>query len=162
VSPWFFRTMMNIWSPFRGAGIKVRHVSKDYRHVEVVLKAGRLKRNYVGTHFGGSLYAMTDPFYMLMLMHNLGRDYWVWDKTASIDYLTAASGPVTAHFRLSEGQIEAIRAATRDGDKHLPEFHIDITDAAGTVVARVHRTIYVRLKKHRRPVKTDDSADESL
>ncbi|QGX39579.1 DUF4442 domain-containing protein [Permianibacter aggregans] len=147
----WFRILLNIWSPFRGAGIKVRSVSPDFRHVIVDLKAPRWKRNYVGTHFGGSLYAMTDPFYMLMLMRNLGRDYWVWDKTASIDYLTAASGVVSAHFRLSEGQIQAIRDATATGDKHLPEFHIDIVDAQGTVVARVHRTLYVRLKKDRRP-----------
>lgn len=147
----WFRILLNIWSPFRGAGIKVRSVTPDFRHVIVDLKAPRWKRNYVGTHFGGSLYAMTDPFYMLMLMRNLGRDYWVWDKTASIDYLTAASGVVSAHFRLSEGQIQAIRDATATGDKHLPEFHIDIVDAQGTVVARVHRTLYVRLKKDRRP-----------
>lgn len=148
----WFKRLLNIWSPFRGAGIKVRSVSPDFCHVIVDLKAPRWKRNYVGTHFGGTLYAMTDPFYMLMLMRNLGRDYWVWDKTASIDYLTAASGVVTAHFRLSEGQLAEIRAATADGEKHLPEFHIDIVDQSGTVVAKVHRTIYVRLKKDRRPI----------
>jgi len=29
---------------------------------------------------------MTDAFYMLMFMSNLGRDYIVWDKAATIRY----------------------------------------------------------------------------
>ena len=151
MKPNTLRHIFNVWPPFLLSGIHVTELAPDWSFARIELRMRPWNRNYVGTHFGGSLYAMTDPFYMLMLMRNLGRDYWVWDKTASIDYLTAASGVVTAHFRLSEGQIQAIRDATATGDKHLPEFHIDIIDAQGTVVARVHRTLYVRLKKDRRP-----------
>lgn len=149
MSPWFFRTMMNIWSPFRGAGIKVRHVSTDYRHVEVVLKAGRLKRNYVGTHFGGSLYAMTDPFYMLMLLKNLGKDYIVWDKAGSIDYLKPGRGVVCARFRLDDDTLQRVRDATAGGDKHLPALSVSVYDAAGAEVARISKTLYIRRKPPR-------------
>ena len=72
---------MKWWPPFLGAGIRVRSLSDDFRDAVVELKLGRLNRNYVGTHFGGSLYAMTDPFFAIMLMHNLGGDYLVWDKS---------------------------------------------------------------------------------
>jgi hypothetical protein len=71
---------MNLWPPFRGAGVRVRHIAPDWREAHVELKFGLLNRNYVGTHFGGSLYAMTDPFYMLMLIHLLGPDYVVNHK----------------------------------------------------------------------------------
>ena len=69
---------INIWPPLLGAGIRVRWRSN--RVVDVEMKLRPWNRNYVGTHYGGSLYSMTDPFYMLMLMENLGRDYIVWTK----------------------------------------------------------------------------------
>ena len=78
------RWLMNCWPPFIGAGIKVETVSADFRHVRVRLKAGRFRRNYVGTHFGGSLFAMTDPYWMIMVMENLGRDYLVSAAVADI------------------------------------------------------------------------------
>lgn len=146
-----FRLLINWWPPFRGAGIRLLQLSPDYSHALVELHASRWKRNYVGTHFGGSLYAMTDPFYMLMLLHQLGHDYWVWDLSAKIEYLTAAKGPVRAHFRLLPDQVDALREKTAGGDKVCPEFMVEILDDSGTCVARVHRTLYVRLKKHRRP-----------
>lgn len=80
------RFAMNLYPPFLGAGIRVRHIAGDFREVRVRMGLNRLNRNYVGTQFGGSLYAMTDPFFMLMLMENLGRDYVVWDKAANIEF----------------------------------------------------------------------------
>jgi acyl-coenzyme A thioesterase PaaI-like protein len=142
-----FRRLMNLWPPFFFAGIKVIRIAEDWREIEVEMRLGRLNRNYVGTHFGGSLFAMTDPFYMLMLLHVLGRDYIVWDKSATIDFVKPGRGTVTARFRLEEDRLAEIRAATSDGSKMLPVFHCDIRDTAGDVVARLDRTIYVRRKR---------------
>jgi acyl-coenzyme A thioesterase PaaI-like protein len=85
---------MNLWSPFRASGIRVRRIAVDYREIEVELSLKWHNRNYVGTHFGGSLYAMTDPFYMLMLIHILGRDYMVSHRAGAIEYLIPAKGKV--------------------------------------------------------------------
>ena len=141
---------MKWWPPFLGAGIRVRSLSEDFRDAVVELKMGRFNRNYVGTHFGGSLYAMTDPFFMIMLLHNLGGDYLVWDKSGSIEYLAPGRGLVHAHFHLDEKRIAEIKAQAAAGDKVLPEFEVYVKDAAGGVVARVRKVLYVRLKpKHR-------------
>lgn len=142
-----FRRLMNLWPPFFFTGIRVTRIAEDWREIDVEMRLGRLNRNYVGTHFGGSLFAMTDPFYMLMLLHVLGRDYVVWDKSASIDYVKPGRGTVTARFRLEEERIAEIRAATADGSKMLPVFHCDIRDTQGDVVARLDRTLYVRRKR---------------
>jgi acyl-coenzyme A thioesterase PaaI-like protein len=107
----------------------------------------RFNRNYVRTHFGGSLFAMTDPWYMLMLMDLLGRDYVVWDQRSAIEFVKPGRGTVTAQFRLSDATVAEIRARTASGDKYLPEFSLDITDEAGEVVARVRKTLYVRRKR---------------
>ncbi len=142
-----FRRLMNLWPPFFFTGIRVTRIAEDWREIDVEMRLGRLNRNYVGTHFGGSLFAMTDPFYMLMLLHVLGRDYVVWDKSATIDYVKPGRGTVTARFRLEEERIAEIRAATADGSKMLPVFHCDIRDTQGDVVARLDRTLYVRRKR---------------
>ncbi len=80
-------------------------------------------RNYVGTQFGGSLYSMVDPFYMLMLMENLGRDYIVWDKAASIDFISPGKGPVYAEFFIDEALLDEVRRQTEGGEKYLPAPH---------------------------------------
>lgn len=146
------RRGMKYWPPFLGAGISVKSLSEDFRDAVVVLKLGRLNRNYVGTHFGGSLYAMTDPFFMIMLMKNLGPEYLVWDKEGHIEYVAPGRGTVSAHFHLSERRIAEIRTQAAGGDKVFPEFHVSVKDEAGAIVARVRKTLYVRLKpRHRQP-----------
>ena len=142
---------MNLWPPFRGAGIRVRSIAADWSEATVELRARWLNRNYVGTHFGGSLFAMTDPFYALLLMHRLGGEYLVWDQGASIEFLAPGRGTVSATFALSEARVAEIRAAAAGGEKVLPQFDGEITDRAGMVVARVHKTLYVRLKPRYRP-----------
>jgi len=145
------RRGMKFWPPFLGAGIRVQSLSEDFRDAVVELRLGRFNRNYVGTHFGGSLYAMTDPFFMIMLLHNLGGDYVVWDKSGSIEYVAPGRGTVTAHFHLSEKRIAEIRAEAAGGGKIFPEFEVNVKDAAGEIVARVRKILYVRLKPKKRP-----------
>ena len=145
------RRGMGWWPPFLGAGIRVAHLSDDFREAVVELKLGLLNRNYVGTHFGGSLYTMTDPFFMIMLLHNLGGDYLVWDKSGSIEYVAPGRGTVRARFALTEARIAEIRAQAAGGEKIFPEFEVDVKDEAGAVVARVRKILYVRLKAKKRP-----------
>ncbi|MEC7378325.1 MAG: DUF4442 domain-containing protein, partial [Pseudomonadota bacterium] len=99
------------------------------------------------THFGGSLYSMVDPMYMLLLMRRLGNDYIVWDKSASINFIRPGKGTVTARFELTDERVEAIRTATAGGEKMLPEWDVDVVDESGETVARVHKVLYVRRKQ---------------
>jgi hypothetical protein len=80
------RRWISLWPPLLGAGIRVKPIAADMKAVDIEMKLRFWNANYVSTHFGGSLFAMTDPFYMLMVMANLGRNYIVWDKAASIRY----------------------------------------------------------------------------
>jgi len=141
------RRLFNLWPPFRAAGIRVREIAPDFRSATVELRMKLLNRNYVGTHFGGSLFAMTDPFFMILMMKNLGPDYVVWDKAGTVRFLKPARGTVTAHFRLAEEHIAEARALTASGEKHEPVFHVEIVDASGTTVADVAKTLHIRKKK---------------
>lgn len=141
-----FRHGINLWPPFLFAGIHVTRISADYRDITVELRMRPWNRNYVGTHFGGSLFAMTDPFWMLGLMNNLGRDYYVWDRAAEIEFLKPGRGTVSAAFHIDDAMLADIRAAAADGSRQLRWFSNDVTDASGEVVARVRKQVYVRLK----------------
>ncbi|MGY0218825.1 DUF4442 domain-containing protein [Endozoicomonadaceae bacterium StTr2] len=139
--------MLSMYPPWLGGGIYVKSLSRDFRQAEVGMKLRWYNRNYVRTQFGGSLYSMTDPMYMLMLMHNLGKDYIVWDKAAAIDFVSPGTGEVHACFDLTETQIEDIRQKAASGKAYLPEFKVAVKDREGKLVATVKKTLYVRLKQ---------------
>jgi acyl-coenzyme A thioesterase PaaI-like protein len=143
---------MTLWPPFFGAGIRVRHISSDWREARVELGLHWWNRNYVGTHFGGSLFAMTDPFFMLLLMHRLGERYFVWDRSGRIEYLAPGRGTVRAHFTIPDERVDDIRAQAAGGEACHADFEVDVVHADdASLVARVHKTIYVRLKARYRP-----------
>ena len=142
----FLRWLLNFYPPYLGAGVKVRYISSDFREVRVSMGLKWYNRNYVRTQFGGSLYSMTDPFYMLMLMENLGRDYVVWDKTAHIEFISPGQGTVHAEFKIDEDMLNTIREHTAAGEKYLPNYQVDVRDDRGTLVARVDKTLYIRRK----------------
>lgn len=145
---------LNFYPPYLGAGVRITRLDPDWKAVDVEMKLRFWNRNYVGTHFGGSLYSMVDPFYMLMLIENLGRDYIVWDKAANIRFRKPGRGKVMASFRLSEEQIEEIRQSLNNQEKVEPAFAVEVRDDAGMVIAEVQKVLYVRKKKA--------SADSSL
>lgn len=139
-----FRHGLNLWPPFRGAGIRVTRVAPDYREIDVALRLRVFNRNYFGTQFGGSLYAMTDPFHALMMVRNLGAGYVVWDKAGAIRYLKPGRGDVFARFRLDVAEIERARAVTGGGEKYEPTYSVDVVDAGGDTVAVVEKTLHIR------------------
>jgi hypothetical protein len=141
------RRRVNLWPPFLGAGIRVTRIAADMKAVDVEMKLRWWNANYVGTHFGGSLFAMTDAFYMLMLMHHLGDEYIVWDKAASIRYRKPGRGTVRAEFRLSDAQIDDIREKLKSLPKYEPVFPVAVQDEQGVVIAEVERLVYVRKKQ---------------
>ena len=144
------RWFLTVYPPYLGAGIRVQHLSADFRHAKVRMGLGWYNRNYVGTQFGGSLYSMVDPFYMLLLMENLGRDYIVWDKAAAIDFISPGRGPVFAEFSIDQALLDEIGQHTASGGKYWPQLRVQIHDGSGTLVARVDKTLYVRRKPQSR------------
>jgi acyl-coenzyme A thioesterase PaaI-like protein len=144
VNPRLLKFGMNLWPPFRGAGIRVRHIAPDYSQAIVSLRLGFTNRNYFGAHFGGSLYAMTDPFFAILATNRLGRDYTVAHKSGMIDYLEVARGTVTATLNLTDAQIADVMLKTASGQKYLPTFATDIVDDSGRLVARATHMLHIR------------------
>lgn len=101
-------------------------------------------RNYVGTIFGGSLYASVDPFYMLMLIQCLGPNYTVWDKAASIRFRRPGRATLYAVFLIDQSLVDEIRRELDSTDKLDRRFTIELKDAAGEVHAIIEKTVNVR------------------
>jgi acyl-coenzyme A thioesterase PaaI-like protein len=143
------RRILCVWPPFLFSGIRVELWSDDWRHARVRLAKRRYSQNFVGTLFGGSLFAMTDPFWMIMTMQSLGREYMVWDKAGEIEFVAPGRETVYAEFHLQDSVLDEIRAATANGEKYLRWFDVEVKTAGGEVVARVRKQIYVRRKREK-------------
>ena len=154
--PRWFRLLVNLYPPYVGAGVHVDEIAPDWRYLRVRMPLRWYNRNYVGTHFGGSLYAMVDPFFMIMVMKNLGREYLVWDRSAEIEFVAPGRGTVSAEFRLDDADLADMRTATKDGAKHLCWLETDIRARDGSVVAHVRKQLYVRRKRAESPVAKPD------
>jgi hypothetical protein len=140
------RLRLSLYAPFLGAGIRVKRLAPGWKEVDVEMKLRWWNANYVGTHYGGSLYSMTDPFFMVMLIENLGKDYIVWDKSATIRFKRPGRGTVTASFSLSDQQIDEIKQALNAEKKIERVFTVEVKDESGTVIAEVEKLLHIRRK----------------
>ena len=138
------RWVFNLWPTFRFAGVRVRAIANDFTAATVELRLGLLNRNYVGTAFGGTLYAMTDPFYMLMMMRQLGAGYVVWDRAGAVRYLKPGKGVITANFLLPAEEVARVRGLLGDSGKLDQTYTVDLRDAASQLIAQVEKTLYIR------------------
>lgn len=135
----------NFWPPFAAAGIHVRW-GREMKSAEVSMKMHWWNRNFVGTHYGGSLYSMCDPFYMLMLLANLGPGYVVWDKAASIRFRKPGRGTLRARFEITDATLNDIRAKLEMLPKYEPTYTVEVKDESGAVIAEVQKTLHIRKK----------------
>ncbi len=134
---------LNLFAPYLGAGVTVRREGDGFVSS---MNLTPLNTNYVGTHFGGSLYSMCDPFFMFILMEKLGPNYIVWDRTASIEFIRPGTGRVSARFFIPDDEVQAIREIVAREKKTDRNFEAEVQDESGALVARMTKGLYVRRK----------------
>ena len=140
------RAAFNLFPAYRGTGARITYIAGDWREVRIRLPLSLRTRNYVGTIFGGSMYGAVDPIYMVMLIRNLGPDYVVWDKSASIRFRRPGRTTLHARFVIGQAELDAIREALRTERAVDRVYRIELTDAGGAVHAEVEKVIHVRRK----------------
>ncbi|WP_201579506.1 DUF4442 domain-containing protein [Psychrobacter sp. Pi2-52] len=148
LTPHLLKLRLNTYAPYIGAGIKIDHISLDQGLCVVSMGLNTLNKNIVGTQFGGSLYSMVDPFYMLMLMHQLGSNYVVWDKSSHIDFIAPGNSKVTARMKIPSSEIITIQDLAKEGEAVFREYKVDIVDEQQKLIATVTKTLYIRLRKY--------------
>ena len=143
----FYRWGFNLFPAYCATGARITYISHDFCEVRVKLPLTWQTRNYVGTIFGGSMYAAVDPIYMIMLIKTLGPDYAVWDKSACIKFKKPGRTPLFARFVLHDGELDAIRDELTHSRSLDRTYHVELTDREGVVHASVEKVIYIRLKE---------------
>ncbi|AUD06545.1 DUF4442 domain-containing protein [Spirosoma pollinicola] len=156
VKSWRFRQLMNWYPMYFGTGGKILFWSGDWREVHLRLRRNVWTYNYVGTIFGGSMFAAADPFYMLMLLRNLGTDYVVWDKTGSIRFRKPGRQTLYARFEITDEQLDTIRREVANNGQTEQTFKIDWVDSNGVVHAQIERLCYIADKQHYQERKNDN------
>jgi hypothetical protein len=147
---WLLR-VLSLYPPYLGAGVRVRRIPGDPPGFESSLKLRFWNGNYFGTHFGGSLYTMCDPFFVLILASELGPEYVVWDKSATIRFRRPGRGTVRARFEIARSRVDEIRDAADAGERLEPIFVAEVRDEAGVLVAEVEKVLSVRRREAERP-----------
>jgi len=134
------------WPPYLGTGLRVDEVNSTATSYTVSMKLRFYNRNIYGSHFGGSLYSMCDPWYAFAASAHFGDGYIIWDKSASITYVSPGKGKVVATFSISDKKLVAMQAEVDAIGKQTYTFHTEVNDAQGAVVAKVTKEIYIRKK----------------
>jgi len=142
--PKAFRHLLNFYPPFRGTGAWVTFIAEDWSEMRIKVPLSLRTRNYVGTIFGGSLYAGMDPHFMFMLMHRLGPLYLVWDKAASIRFRRPGRAAVTAVCRMPDEEVAEVRRLLETEPKVDRIYSVDLVAKDGTVCATVEKVVNVR------------------
>ncbi|EOQ96031.1 hypothetical protein LEP1GSC195_3086 [Leptospira wolbachii serovar Codice str. CDC] len=143
--------LFNFYPPYVGAGIRIKEIAPDFSYFRSEMNLRFYNRNYVGVHFGGSLYSMCDPFFMLILLERLGSDYIVWDKAGNMIFVKPGMGKVIAEFRISDSEIERIKEEIELKKKGDYLFTTEVKNEEGEVIAKLEKTVYIR-KRGRLPV----------
>lgn len=134
----------NFFPTYRSTGAWITYIADDYREIRIKLPLGWRTRNYVGTMFGGSMYAAGDGVFMVMLIKTLGPGFIIWDKTATVRFRKPARTTLYGRFLLSPEEIEDIRTSTAGGDAVERIHRVELTDRAGTVHAEIEWLIHIR------------------
>lgn len=141
------RLKFNIFPAYRGSGGRVTYISHDFREMRVKIPLNWRTRNYVGTIYGGSMYAAIDPIYMLMLIKNLGPDYVVWDRAAKIRFRKPGKDTLYAHFLVTGEELDEIRELAETKKSVDRVYDVSLVDKAGKVHAQIEKTLYIAKKR---------------
>ena len=140
------RLFFQIHPAYHGTGGRVTYISADWSELKLEIPHNWRTRNYVGTIFGGCLYAAADPMYMIMLIQRLGPEYIVWDKAATIQFKKPGKCKLYACFEITDDEVQLIQQEVKSAQSLNRVYHLDITDLKGEVYAKVDKTIYIRKK----------------
>lgn len=147
------RNLLNLFPAYWGTGAKAIFLSDDFREVQIKLPLSWRTKNYVGTIFGGSMYASTDPIYMIQLIELLGKAYVVWDKSASIRFFRPGNKTLFARFLVSDVLLSQIKDEVAEKREIDLTLDVDFVDLEGIVYAKVSKVLYIADKEFYRTKK---------
>jgi acyl-coenzyme A thioesterase PaaI-like protein len=141
------RFKFNLFPAYRGSGGRIAYISDDYHEIHVKLPLNWRTKNYVGTIFGGSMFAATDPIFMVMLIKILGRDYLVWDKSSNIRFKRPGKETLFAKFLITNEEINEIKTQLESTKSIDKIYKIELKNKEGKVHAIIEKILYLSKKR---------------
>lgn len=137
------RNLLNLFPPYWGTGARAIFLSDDSQEVQIKLPLFWRTRNYVGTIFGGSIYASADPIFMIQLIELLGKSYVVWDKSATIRFLRPGNKTLYARFLINDDLLQQIKRDVAEKNEIDITLEVDFIDLNNTIYAKVSKVLYI-------------------
>ena len=142
------RIVFNFFPAYRRTGARVYFLSDDWKDIHITLGLSWKTKNYVGSVFGGCIYGALDPMYMVQLIKILGKDYVVWDKSATIKFIKPIKKKVYARFLITNEILEDIIARVKSDNKYSIDMTTNFQDENGVIYAEVTKTLYIADKEY--------------
>jgi acyl-coenzyme A thioesterase PaaI-like protein len=146
-SAWM-RRIFNIWPCIWCTGGTIKFISGDFKELHVQLKLNIRTRNRVGTVYGGSIYSSVDPYFMLLMMEILGRDYVVWDKGANIKFVRPITDKVKCRFLIPDDLVEKVKSEIASNGQYVFDLPLQYVDEEGKIYAVFTKTVYTASKEY--------------
>jgi hypothetical protein len=80
----------------------------------------------------------------MMRIEALGDDVEVPDRSATIEFEKPGEETQCARFELSDAELDEIRESLAPGESTDRHYSVALVDEAGTTVATVEKTVYVK------------------
>jgi len=139
------RFLTNLYPALFFAGIRITEITSDWKTIKVSM-GGLFSMTPMGAQFGGALFTMCDPWFMMILVRHFGKTFKIWDKCATIHFRRRGRGTVKATFTITDQQLAFIREKVMaEGKIHLI-LTTQIMDREQEIVADVEKTIFIGLK----------------
>lgn len=153
--------LLEYYPPFWIMGVQVKNVSEDFREVEVRLPLRWYAKNTHGTMFGGYMCAVSDPIAAIMC-GELFRGHGVesWTKAHSVTFLKPGRTVLTLKIKITDEDMQAIQAGLDQHQKVTHTFEFYFTDKAGVQIARVHNTVFLRMRAASRAARKAEQRPE--
>ena len=136
------RWAFNFWPCIWCTGSRVEFIAGDFKELHVSIKLNIRTRNRVGTVYGGSIYSSVDPYFMLLFMEILGRDYVVWDKGASMKFVRPIVDKVKCRFLINDELVAEVKQKIAENGEYTFDLPLKYEDDNGTVYATFTKQVY--------------------
>ncbi|MEP5914794.1 MAG: DUF4442 domain-containing protein [Flavobacteriaceae bacterium] len=144
-----FKYGFNLSPMYRRSTGRITHVSENLLSITIKLPISYKNKNYVNSIFGGSMFSAVDPIPMVQLMHLLGKDFVVWDKSAEIFFKRPAKEHLYANFTYSQEELDKIKNGIAEHNEMEVVKTTVLTDKDENITyCEVKKTIYIADKAY--------------
>ncbi|WP_459610435.1 PaaI family thioesterase [Corynebacterium urogenitale] len=143
-NPKRLKRFTNLWPPLWGAGIQITDISDDWRRARLQLNLHVWSANMHNAAFGGALYSMTDFLFGTLAARVLGRDFEVWTRTGTFQYISPGRDGAYLEVEFTPEHEAWVRETVAEDGYCNVAYTCVVKNADGSVVGIGQQDMHVR------------------